>query len=320
MDILCVGDILADIIIRPVGEITFANNCDLVEETAIKPGGDAMNNSINLAKLGNQVACIGRIGNDILGEYLYRTAERQGVDMSHSVRSENTPHAKSTILINADGNRKFFYYPGSNVEFTIEDVDISLLEQCKILQIGGTFHFPNFDGDKGAVTLLKKARERDVVTSMDVNTDFTGRWNEVICGCYPYLDYFMPSLEQAQLITGTDNVEEMAAFFLQRGVKNVIIKLGALGCYFENAEKAFYCGCYDVPTAETTGAGDAFVAGFLTGTLKGMSVEERITFATACSAFVVQKVGATAGMEDFDTVMRFIRENDPLPMRNKEDM
>lgn len=316
MDILCVGDMLADLIIREVDDIVFDNTATQIEETSLKPGGDALNNSIDMSRLGNQVSLVGKLGCDIFGDYLHEECVKNGVDMSHCARSTTAPHAKSTILMRKGGDRKFFYYAGSNAEFTIDDIDLSLLDQCKILQVGGTFHFPNFDGEKGSVPLLKAAKERGVITSMDVNTDFTGRWNETICGCYPYLDYFMPSLEQAVLITKKDDVREMADFFLDRGVKTAVIKMGSKGCYAKNqAGEAFFCGCYQVPVVETTGAGDAFVSGFLTSVLRGKTLKECVIFGTACSAQVVQAVGATAGMKDYDTVERFIKEMQPLDIK-----
>ena len=142
------------------------------------------------------------------------------------------------------------------------------MRQCKILQLSSTFHLPNFDGANGAASLLKMAQEIGVITSMDVTKDPTGRWNEILSPCYPYLDYFLPSEEQAMLLAGTEDVEAMADFFLKGGVKCVVIKLGSRGCFCKTAQLSFYCGCYDVPVVETTGAGDAFVAGFLSGVLR----------------------------------------------------
>lgn len=87
-------------------------------------------------------------------------------------------------------------YPGTSAEFSLDDVDLSLLDHVDLLQIGGTFHLPRFDGD-GAAELLRTAREKGVITCMDVTKDRTGRWDQIIHPCYRYLDYFLPSIEQA---------------------------------------------------------------------------------------------------------------------------
>ncbi|MPM80824.1 putative sugar kinase YdjH [bioreactor metagenome] len=232
--------------------------------------------------------------------------------MDYVCRSKTVEQTKSLILVNPDGNRTFIQYPGTSAEFCFEDINLSLLDQVELLQIGGTFHLPKFDGE-GTARLLKLAREKGVITSMDVTKDPSGRWNKIIAPCYPYLDYFLPSIEQAACICGTNNEKKIADFFLGRGVTAVVVKMGSRGCYCKSGSKAFYCGCYTVPVAETTGAGDAFVAGFLTAVGKGYPIEECVQFGTATSAHAIQAFGATAGVPDFGTVCAFMAEH-PKPM------
>ena len=168
--------------------------------------------------------------------------------------------------------------------------------------------------EKKTASLLKMAQEIGVITSMDVTKDPTGRWNEILSPCYPYLDYFLPSEEQAMLLAGTEDVEAMADFFLEGGVKCVVIKLGSRGCFCKTAQLSFYCGCYDVPVVETTGAGDAFVAGFLSGVLRNGSMEDCVRLGTAASAHVIQCVGANTGIRDLKTLLAFIGTH-PLEIR-----
>ena len=290
MDVLCIGETLVDIITHPVSNTFFNNDSTNVQEILLKTGGDALNNSVDLAVIGNSVTYVGRIGSD------------------------ETPHGKMNILIDEEGNRAFYYFPGVSREFTSADVDLSLLRQCKILQLSSTFHLPNFDGANGAASLLKMAQEIGVITSMDVTKDPTGRWNEILSPCYPYLDYFLPSEEQAMLLAGTEDVEAMADFFLKGGVKCVVIKLGSRGCFCKTAQLSFYCGCYDVPVVETTGAGDAFVAGFLSGVLRNGSMEDCVRLGAAASAHVIQCVGANTGIRDLKTLLAFIGTH-PLEIR-----
>ena len=313
MDVLCIGETLVDIITHPVSNTFFNNDSTNVQEILLKTGGDALNNSVDLAVIGNSVTYVGRIGSDVCGNYIMDICTRAGVDMSHTIRSE-TPHGKMNILIDEEGNRAFYYFPGVSREFTSADVDLSLLRQCKILQLSSTFHLPNFDGANGADSLLKMAQEIGVITSMDVTKDPTGRWNEILSPCYPYLDYFLPSEEQAMLLAGTEDVEAMADFFLKGGVKCVVIKLGSRGCFCKTAQLSFYCGCYDVPVVETTGAGDAFVAGFLSGVLRNGSMEDCVRLGNAASAHVIQCVGANTGIRDLKTLLAFIGTH-PLEIR-----
>ena len=314
MRVLCVGEMMVDLLVHPVGPVAFDNDASQVEEIAIKSGGDANNNAIDLAKLGNEVYYVGRAGCDVLADYVLDIARKAGVCVDYVKRSAATEQTKSLILIDPAGNRKFLQYPGTSAEFCLEDVDLSLLDRVDMLQIGGTFHLPQFDG-AGAAALLRAAREKGVVTCMDVTKDRAGRWDAIIRPCYRYLDYFLPSIEQASCIAGTDDERRIADYFLEQGVGTVAIKLGTRGCYCKDGKRAFYCGCYQVPVAETTGAGDAFVAGFLTALGRGKELEDCVRFATATSAHAVQAFGATAGVPDYATVEQFIQSRDALPIR-----
>ena len=275
MRVLCVGEMMADLLVHPVPEIVFDNDADSVEEIAVKSGGDANNNAIDLAKLGNEVYLVTLAGRDALADNCLKIAQEAGVCVDYAKRSTDTDQTRSLILINDRGDRHFLQYPGTSAKFCFEDVDLSLLDKTK---------------------------------------DRTGKWT-AIAPCYPHLDYFLPSIEQAACIAGTEDERRIADYFLERGVGTVAIKLGTRGCYCKNKDRAFYCGRYTVPVAETTGAGDAFVAGFLTELGHGGNLEDCVRFATATSAHAVQAFGATAGVPDYDTVRRFMAERPALEIR-----
>ena len=315
MKILCAGEMLADILVHPVERVKLQNETCQVREIRITHGGDANNNAVDLVKLGHQVIYLGRVGCDDMGDYVLSLAKKAGICMDHAVRSDTAAQAKSLILISPDGDRTFLQELGTSAEFCFEDCDLSLLDEADLMQIGGAFHLPRFDGE-GSAALLKAARDRGVVTSMDVTSDRTGKWRGILDPCYPWLDYFLPSVEQASLIAGTESPRAIADFFLDRGVKNVAVKLGSRGAYFKNRETAFYAGTYrGLNIVETTGAGDAFCAGFLTGVGERLSPAECITLGTACSAFVIQAAGATAGMRDLKTIRNFIQSQPPIDIR-----
>lgn len=309
-DVLCIGETAVDIITRTVDACEFSNVCQTVEDILIQPGGDAMNNAVDLARLGNRVCYAGRIGADAGGQFILDSLKAAGVDVSHIVRS-SLPHTKVNLLVNARGDRAFFYSGYTSREFTAADVERSLLSSCKIIQVGGTFHLPLFDGE-GAAKLFRLAHEAGAITSMDVTNDFSGRWDEIICPCYGHLDYFLPSIDQAALISGREDPWDIAGFFLERGVGHVAIKLGEEGSFYRTKDTAFYCGTYSVPVVETTGAGDAFCSGFLTALLHHQSAEACVISGTAASAQVIQAVGANSGMCSYSELQEFI-EKKPSP-------
>ncbi|MHA5220428.1 carbohydrate kinase family protein [Dysosmobacter sp. Phy] len=312
--ILCVGEMMADLVAYPIGQVLLESDYHPMDSFWVKTGGDAHNNAVDMARLGNDVIYIGRIGNDLFAQNCLNSLRQAGVNTDYVIFSQTAEQAKSLILMGEGGTRTFYQNFGSSAELCFEDIDLNVLDEVSLLQIGGTFHMERFDGD-GAVRLLREAKSRGITTSLDVTMDRTGRWNSLLEPYYPYLDYFMPSIEQAVEITKETDFSRMADFLLDRGVKNVIIKAGSDGAYFKNRDESLSCGCYKVPVVDTTGAGDAFVSGFLSARERGFSPEQCMEFATACSAQVIQQVGAAAGLKSFQQVLDFIAQAPKLTIQ-----
>jgi sugar/nucleoside kinase (ribokinase family) len=131
---------------------------------------------------------------------------------------------------------------------------------------------------------------------------------QLIAPCLPYLDYFIPSLEEAEMISGKSNPEEIADSFLEAGVKTAVIKLGSKGCFIKNkaGDKYFIDSFKGIKAVDTTGAGDSFAAGFITGIVKGWDLYKCGKFANAVGAHCVMKVGATSGIKTIDEIQKFI--------------
>ncbi len=306
MKILCVGEMVADVVVRPVPVIDFNTDSVIVEEISIRNGGDALNTAVGLGKLSDDVVFVGRAGCDMFGRQIVQIAKEAGVDTGHVVYSRTEENSKVIALIRADGERCFLHRVGSNREFCPEDVGVSVMKRCSHLHIGGTFHLDAFDGE-GAAGVLKTAVELGLTTSMDVAYDHSGRWFELIRCCMPYLTYFVPSLNEARHMLGSEDCALAASEFKKAGVRNVLIKLGKDGVYcLPETGRAFRCGSYDVEVVDATGAGDGFMAGLLSGLAEKRLLEECVIRGSANAAFVIQAVGATSGVPDRKTLLNFI--------------
>ena len=132
-----------------------------------------------------------------------------------------------------------------------------------------------------------------------------------IGGVLPYLDWFMPSLEEARELSGKDSPPEIADIFVKKGVKNIVIKLGADGCYVcPQSGVCFTVPAYKVSSVvDTSGAGDAFCAGFLTGLLNKWDFRQCAEFANAVAAHCVMAIGTTTGIKPMSKIIQFIAEN-----------
>jgi Sugar kinases, ribokinase family len=307
MDILCVGQLVTDILVRPVDSVDFNVDTKRVDQICVKNGGDCLNTAIDLAKLGNNVGFAGKVGDDSFGDFLVKTIKEFDIDLCGLKIETGASTASVIVLINDKGERAFLYHGGTNDTFQYGDIELSLVDECQIVHVGGTFLLPGFDGE-GAADLFQLAKTKKKLTSMDVTWDTTGRWLSIIKPCLKYLDYFMPSYNEAKLITGKEDPEDIAEFLQKEGVETVIIKLGKNGCYSKGSGEGFYFPAYDVNVVDTTGAGDSFVSGILTGLMKKWDLKSCVRFASAVSALCIQQLGATTGIPGFNEVMNFIGE------------
>ena len=123
----------------------------------------------------------------------------------------------------------------------------------------------------------------------------------------PLIDYITPNEDEARYYSGKETPEEMADAFLSRGVRNVIIKLGARGCFFKNREGSFSLPACEIRAVDATGAGDNFVAGFASEILRGASNADALRFANACGAICTTAVGAGTALCSREQVLRFLR-------------
>ena len=306
MDVLCIGQIVADVLVKPMQTLDFTLDTQLVDTIQVLPGGDCMNTAVALRMLDNTVGICGKIGYDSMGDMLRNAIFRHGIDAKGLRASSEAATASCLVAIRTDGARAFFYHGGANMTLEASDVSPDWIAECRAVHIGGAYALSGFDGC-GAAEVLRLAKEKGKTTSMDVTWDVNGRWLDTIRPCLPHLDFFMPSINEARHITGRDNPRDAARFLLAEGVQTAVIKLGAEGCLVMNAGEEFICPAFPVDAADTTGAGDCFVAGFLTGLLRGWPLRECARFACAAAALCVTQIGATSGVRSFSEAMSFLK-------------
>ncbi|MDL2252449.1 carbohydrate kinase family protein [Ruminococcaceae bacterium OttesenSCG-928-I18] len=311
MAVFCAGQLVADIIVKPVDALLSGQDTSRVEQIVVKNGGDMMNTAISLSRLGNHVVCSGKVGDDDFGRFLSDTLRAEKIDTRGVTLVREVPTSSVIVLVTTDGERKFLYFGGSNDYFQYEDIDLSLLDGCENVHVGGTYNLPRFDGE-GAAALFRQARKKGKQTSMDVTWDSNGQWLSTIRPCLPHLDFFMPSFEEAKNITGEQEPEAIATALMEEGVGTVVLKLGKAGCYLKNSSESFSLPAFDVPVVDTTGAGDSFVAGFLTGLQNRWELRRCAQFASAVSAFCIQSLGATTGIPGAEEVLHFLEQCDKI--------
>lgn len=308
--ILCIGSVTTDVIIKPVDNLPTPGALQYIDSSKMFVGGCASNASIDLAKLGVPVSLVCKLGRDLFGNFVYDTAKSNGVDVKGVVFDDAVQTTTSIVCVNSEGERSFLYNCGSTSELTVDEISDEVLAECDIVFIAGANLNHKLDGAPAA-KLFKKAQEMGKYTVMDTAWDATGRWMENIREALPYLDLFMPSIEEAQLIAGKEDFDDIADVFFGCGVKNVIIKAGKKGAYIREGGKAgYFAPTYlSVKPTDTTGAGDSFCAGFLAGLAQGFDYAKAAKLGNAVGTHCVMEIGASTGIKPLAEIYKFMEEH-----------
>ena len=303
--ILSVGLAVCDIAVAPVPDTLFTFDSIEVDKVQVHSGGDALNVAVNLSKLGVQVEVICRIGNDMFGDLLIKNAINKKVDTKYMKRTSDGT-AVAIVIIDGNGERHFIYYGGGNNHFQASDVTDEMLEQAGFLYIGSMFGLPKLT--EGLPSLLMRAKEKGLQTAVDLTGNPTHEHLPALEAVLPYIDYFMPSMEEATGLTGLSDPVLIINKFLSHNCKCVIIKNGAKGVWLATPEKTEQINAFQVQQVDATGAGDAFVSGFLFGLQKNMDLSNCARLGCATGAICVGSIGATSATPTAEELKNFLEK------------
>ena len=135
--ILCAGSVTADVIVTPADSVPTPGTLRAVEGVSTHVGGCAANAAIDLAKLGVPVTLSCKVGRDSFGRFVRETAGEAGVDIWGIVEDGGVSTTVSIVCVNSSGERSFLYNPGSAAAYTLEDIDLRLVEECDIVFVAG---------------------------------------------------------------------------------------------------------------------------------------------------------------------------------------
>ncbi len=304
-EVTCLGILVADVVGKSVDEFPARGKLTLVDRMELHAGGCANNTGVGLAKIGIKTSVIGKVGSDGFGDFMVNFLSKAGIDCRGVVRDDNEATSATMVMVHGDGERSFIHYLGANAAIKESDIDFGIIGESKLLHVAGSFLMKGFDGEPTA-RVLKKAQEMGVTTSLDTAWDATGQWMKTLEPCLPYIDYAVPSIEEARMITGKHDPRDVAQVLMDHGVKTVGLKMGDQGCYIRSKDTEISLPIFRVNAIDALGAGDAFAAGFLAGVVRGWDLERTGKFANATGAFCVTALGATTGIRDQKTIEEFI--------------
>lgn len=302
-DVTCVGLLVADIIVRPVDTWPQPGRLAVVDRIEVHSGGLAHTTGVTLAKLGVPTAVVGCVGRDLFGSFLQEVLRAHRIEVH--VRQDGTAPTSATIVtVSGAGERSFMHLPGANASLRPQDVPDALLARTRVLHLGGYFLLPGLEGAPAAA-LLQRARAAGCRTSVDTAWDAHGRWMTALAPCLPHLDILFGNLDELAHVAGAEDPARIAASLRERGPRIVAVKMGERGAYVDGPGWRGTVPAFSVDVVDTTGAGDAFCAGFLAGWLAGWDLPRVTRIANAVGAMCVTTLGGSEGVRGMEETLRF---------------
>jgi sugar/nucleoside kinase (ribokinase family) len=278
----------------------------------VHPGGVSGNVLTQTARLGLRSGWLGKIGDDEAGEILIKEFEKEGIDTSHTEVVENKHSMFTWIQVDKRGGRSITMFPNVLIELTADEIEekhADYIVSSKAFQAESCI-LPF----SPMIRAMEIAKENGVTVVFDLDVppsyliqESKQATQEQLRRAIEISDIFIPCKAGARELVGSGNIESNARKLFDLGPEIVAVTLGEKGCIVMDKKDTITVPGYRVDVRDTTGAGDAFHAGFIYGVLNGKSLEETGRFSNACGAICCENVGARA-MGTLDEVVSFMEK------------
>jgi sugar/nucleoside kinase (ribokinase family) len=310
--VVCLGVHLLDVLVRHPGAPNLQPGWQLLDDLRITAAGTAAGPAVDLAKLGAQPISMGVIGDDYEGGLMVDLMAGFGCDMSRLVRDPGAPTHVSLLFIGADGERNpIMIRPTGARPLTLADIDMDAVAAADVLHVGGADQLGDFV-DEGLVEVIRHARANDVVVTVDVLAMCDASLRDRLAPALSQAQFFFPNEAQLAEMTGTEDPAEGVARLREAvGIETVIGTLGGEGSLILGPGGEARVPALDVDVVDTTGCGDAYVAGFIVAVANGWDAEAAGWLGAAASGLVATGLGSDSGIVDLDSTLDLMTTQAP---------
>ena len=313
MDIVALGEILIDF-------IEVQNSNEVLPVYVAQPGGAPANVLCTAAKFSKRCAFIGKVGQDKFGEQLIQTLQQHKVETKNVIVSPEYNTTLAFVHLDESGDRSFsFYREGSADTMLLQDeIDVSLLEQCKIFHFGSNSLTTNCN-KQSTMYALNRAKQNGAIISFDPNVRIN-LWKDpnqitpAIVEVLPFVDVLKLSEEELHWLTGLKNAEAIQVIKSTYNIPLIVVTLGSQGAMYVYNEQVKEVAGIDVKVVDTTGAGDCFVGALLAAILEEgvpihelaeQAIELAVTKANVVAALSTTKKGAIPSIPSIEQINEF---------------
>lgn len=251
-------------------------------------GGSAANTIVGLSRLGCKTGFIGKVADDPEGQMLLESFRQEGVKVAGICIRKGSRSGVVMGFVDDEGERALYIDPGVNDTLTLNEIRTEYTRQTKFL------HLASFVGQRAFETqkMLLDTIPGSVRISLDPGEIYAGKGLTALEPILEKCHILMPNARELQILTGKSDYEDNANVMLDKGARIVAVKLGKNGCYVTDGRESHDVEAFKVKVVDTTGAGDAFNAGFLYGLLEGKGLRECGRIGNFVASRCVMKMGA----------------------------
>ncbi|MBI0580107.1 aminoimidazole riboside kinase [Neobacillus cucumis] len=309
--VLCLGEALIDFIPLDSDNLTYQK----------APGGAPANVAVGVAKLGGSATFLGKVGNDVLGHFLYDTLQGYGVNTQPMIFIDEARTGVTFVTLESSGERHFSFYinPSADRFLQKEEISSTLFNKHKIFHFG-SISLISDPAKSATIHALEMAKERGLVISYDPNLrlglwDSEDRAKKTILETLSYADILKVSDEELSFLTGCTDLEEGVAQIPDNLL--TLVTLGGEGCIYRFKGQMGRVPGLKCSVVDTTGAGDAFVSGILYSInetekaldeLSESEIVEMIQFANISGGLATTKKGAMSGLPTLQEIQTLLKK------------
>lgn len=288
-------------------------------------GGAPANVAIGLSTLGCSTGFIGKVGMDGFGDFIERKFKSKGVNTDQLYRTGRANTTLAFVSIDETGEREFIFYrnPGADELLHWEEIDYEFIGEAKLFHFG-SLSLTGKQSREATVKSLECAQDHGLIITMDPNVRLS-LWNDppklkkLIRDLLSKVNILKLSAEEAKFLSGKDKLTLATEKLIGLGPDIVIVTLGKEGCFFRDRSSTGKIEGLNVEVRDTTGAGDAFLAGFIFKFLRSDSVlsnidseslHQSLQFGNVTGALTTRSHGATSAFPDSNEVERLSKKKD----------
>ncbi|APA84640.1 sugar kinase [Paraburkholderia sprentiae WSM5005] len=299
LDVITYGEAMAMFVAAETGPLAS------VGRFTKRIAGADLNVAIGLSRLGFSVGWMSRVGDDSFGQYVRDTLTKEGIDQRCVSTDARYPTGFQLKSKNDDGSDpavEYFRKGSAASHLSVDDYVADYVLSARHLHLTGVAPAISASSRELAFHLAREMRGAGRTISFDPNLRPTlwpsrAAMVEGLNALAALADWVLPGIGEGEILTGYSQPEDIATFYLERGARGVIVKLGAQGAYYRTAtDAATITGRPVANVVDTVGAGDGFAVGVISALLEGRTLARAVARGNRIGALAIQVIGDSEGL------------------------